>query len=249
VPRNLSDPVLQLEAVEQRRAHEYVAEQLRREVALRVIDPAAPLPTERDLAKIFRVSRTTVQRAMTLLESEGLIQRRRGRSGGTFVVGQVTEAPPDALLDAVRRSRPLIVETLVFRSEIEPAAAERAAAEVTANELKAIERAARRSADADEDAEFMRQDTEMHIAVARASHNRYFLGAVEQIRLVLHDVLPALPESRIWHERTHRQHATILAALRAGDPRAARRAMAAHVRATDASILALLDTLGPGQRS
>jgi DNA-binding GntR family transcriptional regulator len=55
--------------------------------------------------------------------------------------------------------------------------------------------------------------------------------------------LPALPESRIWHERTHRQHAVLLDALVARDERGARRAMLTHVRDTGASILALLATL------
>jgi DNA-binding FadR family transcriptional regulator len=244
VAQNLREPKLQLEAVEQPRAHEYVAEQLRREIALRVLDPAAPLPTERELAGIFRVSRATVQQAMTLLEAEGLIQRRRGRHGGSFVVAHVSEAASKVLLDSMRRNRSLIEETLAFRAEIEPAAAARAASEAAEDELDAIAHAAGLSARATDDAEFMRHDTSMHIAVARASHNRYFVEAVERIRIVLNDVLPALPETPIWHQRSHRQHAVLLAALRAHDPRAARRAMATHVRDTDASINALLDSLG-----
>jgi GntR family transcriptional repressor for pyruvate dehydrogenase complex len=243
VAQSGGEPELQLEAVEQPRAHEYVAEQLRREMALRVLDPAEPLPTERDLARIFRVSRATVQRAMTLLEAEGLVQRRRGRSGGTFVVGQVTEAASKVFVDSMRRNRGLIEETLAFRAEIEPAAAARAAAEAADGELDEVERAVELCAHATDDAEFMRHDTSMHIALARASHNRYFVEAVERIRIVLNDVLPALPESRMWHERTHRQHAALLSALRTRDPRAARRAMTAHIADSEASVLALLDAL------
>jgi DNA-binding FadR family transcriptional regulator len=242
---SIGEPELQLEAVEQPRAHEYVAEQLRREMALRVLDPSEPLPAERDLARIFRVSRATVQRAMTLLEAEGLVQRRRGRSGGTFVVTQATEPVSKVFVESLRRNRELVEETLAFRAEIEPAAAALAAVEASDDELDAIDRAARLSAAASDDGEFMRHDTSMHIAVARASHNRYFVEAVERIRIVLNDVLPALPESRMWHERTHRQHASLLTALHARDAKAARRAMATHVEDSSASIHALLETLGP----
>lgn len=241
----IGEPELQLEAVEQPRAHEYVAEQLRREMALRVLDPREPLPAERDLARTFRVSRATVQRALTLLEGEGLVQRRRGRNGGTFVVTQATEPVSKVFVESLRRNRGLIEETLAYRAEVEPAAAALAAAEAEEEELDAIERAAQLSTDATDDAEFMRHDTSMHIAVARASHNRFFVEAVERIRIVLNDVLPALPESRMWHERTHRQHAVILAALRARDAKAARRAMATHVADSSASVHALLETLGP----
>jgi DNA-binding FadR family transcriptional regulator len=243
VAQRVREPGLELQAVEQPRAYEYVAEQLRREIALRVLDPAAPLPTERELAGIFRVSRATVQRALTLLEAEGLIQRRRGRNGGTFVVGHVSEAAPTVYLDSLRRNRRTIEETLAFRQEIEPAAAALAAAEAGNDELAAIERAAELTEAAADDAEFMRHDTSLHIAVARASDNRYLVEAVERIRIVLNDVLPALPETPIWHQRSHRQHAVLLEALRARDSRAARSAMLAHVRDTDASVRALLDSL------
>jgi GntR family transcriptional regulator len=43
------------------------------------------LPTERDLAGQFGVSRTTVRQVLDRLEHEGSVYRRRGRTGGTFV--------------------------------------------------------------------------------------------------------------------------------------------------------------------
>jgi GntR family transcriptional regulator len=43
------------------------------------------LPTERELAVQFGVSRTTVRQVLDRLEHEGAVHRRRGRSGGTFV--------------------------------------------------------------------------------------------------------------------------------------------------------------------
>ncbi|AJK69558.1 GntR family transcriptional regulator [Corynebacterium marinum] len=43
------------------------------------------LPTERELVEEFGVARMTVRSALDVLQQEGLIERRRGRSGGTFV--------------------------------------------------------------------------------------------------------------------------------------------------------------------
>src|SRR5918992_1594213 len=43
------------------------------------------LPPERDLARRARVSRETVRRALDSLERRGLLTRRVGRGGGTFV--------------------------------------------------------------------------------------------------------------------------------------------------------------------
>ena len=42
------------------------------------------LPTERELAGMYGVSRTTVRQVLDGLEHGGLIRRRRGRTGGTF---------------------------------------------------------------------------------------------------------------------------------------------------------------------
>jgi GntR family transcriptional regulator len=43
------------------------------------------LPAEGDLAAALGVSRMTLRQALAALESRGLVQRRRGRAGGTFV--------------------------------------------------------------------------------------------------------------------------------------------------------------------
>lgn len=43
------------------------------------------LPSERELAALLRVSRTTLRQALDQLERAGLVSRRPGRSGGTFV--------------------------------------------------------------------------------------------------------------------------------------------------------------------
>lgn len=52
--------------------------------------PGARLPTEFELCRMFNASRVTVQRALALLEKEGVIRREQGR--GTFYVGE----PPDS---------------------------------------------------------------------------------------------------------------------------------------------------------
>jgi GntR family transcriptional regulator len=49
------------------------------------LDEEGRLPTERELAESFEVSRTTVRQVLDSLEHEGLVHRRRGRTGGTFI--------------------------------------------------------------------------------------------------------------------------------------------------------------------
>jgi GntR family transcriptional repressor for pyruvate dehydrogenase complex len=226
------------------RAHEEVAEQIRRQIVLRVVPPTRALPSERELARLFGVGRATVQAAIGLLQKEGLVERRRGRTGGTFVVdvpGGVD--PPGRVLRAVRSSRHEIEEALDFRLRLEPVAAELAAGARDAHDLEAMRAASEGAAGARDDAEFMQLDTGFHLAVAAATHNRFFHDGVERIRLALNDALTLLPDSPAWHAWSNRDHELIRRGIVASDAAAARRAMRRHVQHTDAAIRALLATL------
>jgi len=237
-------PELRFDPIEQVRAHEYVAEQLRRQLVLRVVAPADALPPERELARMFAVGRATVQRAIADLEAEGLVERRRGRTGGTFA----RETPGGQrglgrILGEVRRNRALLEEALAFRLDIEPSAAGLAARERKEVDVTRIAAACRRAADAHSDASFMQHDTDFHLAVARATRNRFYLREIERLRIVLDGALLALPDSELWHARSNKEHEAIVKAVQDGEERAARAAMRLHVEHTDRSIKALLQAL------
>ncbi|HSC90268.1 MAG TPA: FCD domain-containing protein [Gaiellaceae bacterium] len=225
------------------RAHEEVAEQLRRQIGLRLVGPGGALPAERDLARLFGVGRATVQRAIRLLEAEGLVERRRGRLGGTFVVGVVDENGAGRLLGSLRRTGPEIEEALTFRLAVEPAAAALAALAAPDADRAAIAAEYEATAAASADAEFMEHDTAFHLAVGRASGNRFLAESVERVRLVLNDALEALPDSPAWHAWSNEEHGRIRDAIAARDAERARDAMAAHVLHADDAIRTLLASL------
>jgi DNA-binding FadR family transcriptional regulator len=232
------------ERIEQLRAHEYVAEQVRRQIMLRLIPVGGALPSERDLARMFGVGRATVQQAIESLVEDGLVESRRGRSGGTFVVGPVgSDGSLRRVLAGVKRNRPLIEEALAFRLEVEPAAAEEAARTRDDSDLERIRALIELAAAAQTDAVFMAHDTELHLAVARATRNRFYADVIERLRVVLNDPLVALPDSELWHARSHVEHTAVLDALAAGDGPAAREAMRVHVAHTSQAIRALLQAL------
>jgi len=58
------------------------------------------LPAERNLAAFYGVGRVTVRRALDVLMEEGLIQRSRGRNGGTFVHNRPSDQSPPPLVGA-----------------------------------------------------------------------------------------------------------------------------------------------------
>jgi GntR family transcriptional regulator len=64
---------------------ESVEHRIRDLISCGQLDDEGRLPTERDLADMFGVSRATVRQVLDRLEHAGLVHRRRGRTGGTFV--------------------------------------------------------------------------------------------------------------------------------------------------------------------
>lgn len=225
-------------------AHAVLAEQLRRQVELRLILPGTALPPERELMRIFGVGRGTVQRALAALAGEGLIEKRLGRRGGAFVTDAIGQRRHlERALQRVREEREQIVEALDFRLQLEPGLVATACTARSAEDLDAIRVAQARLVAADGEAAFMHHDDGFHAAVARATHNRFLQAAAETVRVALNDALWVLPGSHAWLGRTLTEHQAIVDALARGNAAAGRRAALAHLLHTDQSVRALLASL------
>ena len=66
-------------------AYLVIADELRARIERGELTAGDKLPAERELVEEFHVARMTVRHALDILQLEGLIDRRRGRTGGTFV--------------------------------------------------------------------------------------------------------------------------------------------------------------------
>jgi GntR family transcriptional regulator, transcriptional repressor for pyruvate dehydrogenase complex len=230
--------------INQLRAHEYVAEQIRRHIALRLIPPGESLPAERELAAMFGVGRPTLQHALRLLEADRLVDTRRGRHGGTFVAkAKEDEHAMEELIARVRRDHRELGEMLVYRRALEPAVA-RAAARARRNaDVTAMRRAAAAMRESETEDDYMRRDNEFHLAVAAATRNRFFARAVEDMRVRLNDAIALLPESDVWHRRIDEEHELITEAIDARDEDAAEAAMRVHVANAEQGLRAVLNAV------
>lgn len=102
---------------------ELVARRLRRMVVEGALTDSDFLPNEAALMEHFKVSRPTLREAFRILESEGLIELRRGsRTGARIrVPGPEAVARPAALL--LQLGKATLGDVYVARSAIEPPAA------------------------------------------------------------------------------------------------------------------------------
>jgi GntR family transcriptional regulator, transcriptional repressor for pyruvate dehydrogenase complex len=238
---NGSGPPLRFERIRQVRAHEYVAEQIRRHIALRLIKPGEALPAERELAGMFGVGRPTIQHALRLLEAAGLVEARRGRHGGTFITRPGDDSlAADDLIVRVMRQRKELEDLLMYRRLIEPAVARVAAGTRRSGDLTAMRRAISGMAKATSEPDYMRHDTDFHLAVAQATGNAFLTRAIEEIRMRLNDAMTLLPESEAWHLRISGEHEELLGAIETQDADVAETVMQEHVANSEQGLRAVL---------
>lgn len=131
------------------------------------------LPTERALSARFKAARNTVRKTMNQLAEEGLIVRRVGR--GTFVA-----AKPAASADTPAEEYSL-AELLEARLLFEPSLPDLVVERATADDVAAMEASLEAMRRAENWTEFKEAKYGLHLAIARATRNRFIVSIFEQI--------------------------------------------------------------------
>lgn len=189
------------------------------------------LPTERELAEQFQVSRTAVREALKILAQKGLVDMRPGR--GTIVIDGAHEALQDSLglvmrlkLGEVGGSTSLMEVRELLEVGIAALAAERA----TAQEIAALHTAVQvMDAHLDDAEAFIAADNRFHEALAQATQNTLILTLVKSIVHLLSEQRKHIFATPGAPQRGQAHHKDILAAVIRRDPQAARLAMRAHL--------------------
>jgi GntR family transcriptional repressor for pyruvate dehydrogenase complex len=216
--------------ISRRRASEEVVRQIRDLIGGGQIHPGDRFPAERELCRVLDVGRSTLREAMRALEALGLVRVVPGQ--GTFLVelpGAAEESGPatDSRLKAWERQR----EMFQVREILEPGLAALAARHATAAQRERIRSRFRaQEAGMRQGRSGMLDNTAFHMAVAEAANNSILLQMVLSFLDLLRETRLTAWQSPERPGRSVREHARILAAIEARNPRAAERAMRQHVR-------------------
>jgi len=193
------------------------------------------LPTERELAETYTISRTTVREAMVALEMMGVVEMRKG--SGIYVASLRMPGEGAETLDVGA------FELLEARRSVEAEVAALAALRIDDERLDELDALVATMADADADiAASERADRDFHLAIAGATGNGAFLAVVTD----LWAMRDRCDLARTIHQRARgggemlrvAEHRAIVAALRARDAEAARLAMRQHLDAVLEHLLA-----------
>jgi GntR family transcriptional repressor for pyruvate dehydrogenase complex len=208
-----------------------VAQQLLAQIEKGAFPRGGKLPTEAVLAQAFGVSRTVIREAISRLKNEGVVEPRQG--SGVFIAAHGGIRP--LRIDYAEAVEPGSVrQILALRRAIEAEVASEAAMRRSDADMMSIDAALRKIDQAVADGEEgVAEDVAFHRAIAVATGNPYFLKTLAFLNQYLEAATFVTRRNEALREDFSRQvreeHAAIAAAIRAGDPMAARNAARTHM--------------------
>ena len=230
------------EKIEPEKAANAIVHQIEQLILRGVLHPGERLPSERELATRFEVSRPTLRSALSELETSGLVVTRPG--AGAFIAQVLGSAFSPPLVNLFSTHDEALFDYLSFRSDLEGMAAARAAEHANETDLEVIQSIFKRMEAAHEKrnpTEEAAIDAEFHLAIVEAAHNVVMLHMMRSMFEMLQAGVfynrQALFGKRSTRDHLLEQHRTIFDAIIAQDPDAARAAVEAHLTYIEDAML------------
>lgn len=225
-----------LKAIRKTRIYEEVVSQVHEMVREGKFKAGDQLPSERELAETFKVSRTSVREALRALETQGLIVSRTG--AGNFVAELPIESLVAPLAAMLIEEKHALADIFEMRKVIEPHIASLAAERATKRDIERMKKILDKQREAVSRGETgVEADAELHFAIGRATQNQ----ALEKLVSGLMDILSHSREESLQTKDRRKasieSHRKILVAIETHDTKKAREAMLFHIEQVEDNVL------------
>ncbi|HEX3962437.1 MAG TPA: FCD domain-containing protein [Trebonia sp.] len=212
------------------KASDVLANELRERILSGELPEGTSLPPERDMVTQTQMSRTTVREALRILEVQGLVRIKTGRSGGAFVQRPDGDSVANSVSLLIRGRQIRMAALLEAREGVEPVCARLAARYRTDADLGRLAKANAAIAADGPLEDFLQANVDWHVAVAVASHNELLTGFMAALSRAIY----ASTDNRGFVDAevratAVRAHERITDAIRERDMDAALRRMTRHV--------------------
>lgn len=193
------------------------------------------LPVERELAEVFRVSRSSVREAIRSLESQGLLESRQGN--GTYIAKHPVESLVNPLASVICSQKDGQKELFEMRRLIEPQLAFLAAERATEEEILQMEKTLSSQEQliiqGESGAEIDRQ---FHYLLAGAARNRFLLQIVDSNMNFFMESRDNFLQVDGRPEKSIQRHRELLDAIEARDSEGAAQTMREHLLDIEKSL-------------
>ncbi|MFF0076236.1 FadR/GntR family transcriptional regulator [Streptomyces sp. NPDC005494] len=217
---------------------EEALEQILQVVRLGLVPAGGRLPAERELAALLGISRVTLRDVLKVLQDQGLVEARRGRYGGTFVLRRTGPADGDELRRRVAGVD--IEDVLLFREVLETGAAGLCASRGLDDEGADRLRTALAATHEAPLPDYRRLDTLFHLTIAELSGSPSLTARYATVRATVNDLLDCIPLLVRNLEHSQQQHTALVEAVLDGDEEAARAVVREHCAGTAALLRGFL---------
>ena len=225
-----------LRAIKKIRIHEDVFNQIHQLIKEGRLRARDQLPSERELAETFKVSRTSVREALRALETQGLIVSRTGT--GNFVADLPVESLIGPLARLLIDEKKALADMFEMRKLIEPHIAALAAQRATGNDIAQLKRIVAKQTDAvTRGGTGVEADAELHFCISRATRNQ----ALQKLVSGLMEMLSLSREESLQTDERRESsidaHRRIIVAIEKHDKTRARSEMLRHIEQVEESVL------------
>ncbi|MCE5169821.1 FadR family transcriptional regulator [Paenibacillus profundus] len=224
-----------IKKIKYHRVYEDVIEQIENLILEGNLAPGDVLPTERELAQAFGISRGTLREAFRILEREGLIETRPG--GGRFLNKNLNEAEDKKrIMENIERAT--IIELLEAREIFETGIVELAAERATDQDIREIEIAFEKWGKIDRDSDDpVNPDQAFHLSIAKATHNVVLVNLIDLHIDLLQKTLVKTVEIPGRKDEVYKEHYNIMQAIKEKNPLKAKEALLHHLHQVKQNIL------------
>jgi GntR family transcriptional regulator, transcriptional repressor for pyruvate dehydrogenase complex len=208
--------------------------------------PGDKLPSESALMEQFHVSKQTLKEALRALEYLGLLEMRKGVTGGAFVVEMDREVIREVLASFLFFKHLTIRDLSEVRKIVEPYTARIAAEKATEEDLKGLAAliAADRQQSDEYDSEDRKSDMEFHRTIAAITGNPILELIVDFVETVMVDMKKVIKPGASFSVSVLKAHERIYKALRKKDAEKAAREMHKHLVEVEDSLAELEEKTG-----
>lgn len=212
------------------RISQNIVEQIRETIISGRLKPGDRLPSEKELALEFGVSKASLREALRALEALGMLEVKQGMGGGAFVTKVDLETARNNMFNYIFFQNPSISEFTQLRALIEPPVAEIAAVKRSQADLDYLEDNLNRTRELMDSGPFYYElDTKFHHKIAEISGNRLICFVIDSLKNAIVNIKLELDLNRDFSIQVYKAHMRLFDALRKSDPKQAREAMHRHI--------------------
>jgi GntR family transcriptional repressor for pyruvate dehydrogenase complex len=213
--------------IKQEKISTKIAEQIKSLIKEGDLKPGDALPPERELVKVFNVSRASLREALNSLAGMGFLEmsQKHRTIVKSLVSGRMTEPLHLLIKDDIQT----VFELIEVRKSIETWNAYHAAQRAKEDDFVRLEKSTESmQAKIERRISVVEDDADFHLAIAEATHNKIQTHLMFSIYDLLKESLGGYYES-ITMQDIYDQHCKIVAAIKKRAPELASRRMLEHL--------------------